>query len=367
MFNLQIANQLVQESQSNEFSIDFDGLWQWCGYSSKQKAKNRLLRNFEESLDYSSKWLKATTTGISAVKVEKINLTITAAKEFAMLAQTEQGREVRRYFIEAEKQLRRPKTALEMAKENVRILEILEASEKKLALQQRDVDFVTSVKETENFLNLNQFAKSIDVSRNLLMSQMRDMQILNKDNTPKQRYMPNYFKTTISVKNKKQISTTLITGKGSTWLHGKLIESGFIDPMRQLRGLYYIKPNPDKGYLLSALMTAGFLFIMEINREQITKDALSFVGKVNYQHQGRSAAITDSIREYFDNRFTRTRTFREGNPILFKTRKVYTHCGILLSEDTMAHCINLKGSHAGGVKLSQDYLIYDLDSWNQLC
>jgi len=105
MFNLQIANQLVQESQSNEFVVDFGGLWQWCGYSRKDKAKEMLVKNFTENAEYRFSTTSGKTPHGGRPSV-LIQLTLDAAKAFALLAQTEQGKEVRRYFIEAEKQLR---------------------------------------------------------------------------------------------------------------------------------------------------------------------------------------------------------------------------------------------------------------------
>ena len=44
-----------------------------------------------------------TTTGISANPRKIISLSVNAAKEFAMLSQTKQGKQVRRYFLEVEK------------------------------------------------------------------------------------------------------------------------------------------------------------------------------------------------------------------------------------------------------------------------
>ncbi len=49
-FNIELAKQLVESYE--EFPVDFDLLWQWCGYSRKQKAKDMLIRNFEENFDF---------------------------------------------------------------------------------------------------------------------------------------------------------------------------------------------------------------------------------------------------------------------------------------------------------------------------
>jgi transposase len=52
-FNLELAKQLTEQANhDNEFCVDFDLLWQWCGYNQKSDAKEVLKRNFEIDLDY---------------------------------------------------------------------------------------------------------------------------------------------------------------------------------------------------------------------------------------------------------------------------------------------------------------------------
>lgn len=92
-FNLEIAKQLTQDAESNEFSVDFDLLWEWCGYSSKHKAKEQLKKNFEEELDYiqtfpqSGEWASAGgSSDQPPIRTIKIWTTPDCAKEFGMLA-----------------------------------------------------------------------------------------------------------------------------------------------------------------------------------------------------------------------------------------------------------------------------------------
>lgn len=114
-FNLELAKQLTQDAEANEFSVDFDFLWEWCGYNQKSDAKKVLKRNFEEGLDYVENPLSQTPEWASAegssdhppIRTIKIWTTPDCAKEFGMLAKTEKGKQVRKYFIRAEKELRR--------------------------------------------------------------------------------------------------------------------------------------------------------------------------------------------------------------------------------------------------------------------
>jgi phage anti-repressor protein len=101
MFDFDMASSLVHSNK--QYPVNFDDLWLWCGYSRKDNAKKVLLENFEEDFDFSLELRKTPKGGRPS---ELIFLTLDAAKEFAMLARTEQGKEVRKYFIEAEKKAR---------------------------------------------------------------------------------------------------------------------------------------------------------------------------------------------------------------------------------------------------------------------
>ena len=94
--------------EDTAFPVDFDDAWQWVGYSTKQKAKDALERAFVEGEDYhinrKVKVVKRKQGGGTAA--DSINLSLDCFKAFCMMAGTEKGKEVRRYFIEAEKRLR---------------------------------------------------------------------------------------------------------------------------------------------------------------------------------------------------------------------------------------------------------------------
>ncbi len=103
-FSIELAKQLVESYE--QFSVDFDLLWQWCGYSRKQKAKDMLIKNFEKHFDFEITQSGELRPQGGYSNREIIKLTTDCAKEFGMLAQTENGKLVRKYFIAAEKELR---------------------------------------------------------------------------------------------------------------------------------------------------------------------------------------------------------------------------------------------------------------------
>ena len=98
----EVAYELVEQvvNSKKKFVVDFDNLWKWCGYSSKHKAKEQLKRNFNEHTDY----IEINEVNGSS-KLIKVYTTTDCAKEFGMLSRTEAGRAVRKYFIEAEREL----------------------------------------------------------------------------------------------------------------------------------------------------------------------------------------------------------------------------------------------------------------------
>jgi phage anti-repressor protein len=85
------------------FSVDFDDAWKWVGYTTKYKAKEKLVSTFEEGIDFSTKGWKTPSGGRPR---EQILLTIDCFKMFCMMAGTAKGKEVRLYFLECEKQLK---------------------------------------------------------------------------------------------------------------------------------------------------------------------------------------------------------------------------------------------------------------------
>lgn len=86
------------------FPIDFDEAWKWIGYSTKGNALRVLEENFKQGEDFDFSLLinqKKQRGGDR--KTVKYSLTVDCFKSFCMMAGTEQGRNVRRYFLDVEK------------------------------------------------------------------------------------------------------------------------------------------------------------------------------------------------------------------------------------------------------------------------
>jgi phage anti-repressor protein len=87
-----------------QFPIDFDVAWFWVGYSRKSDAKELLESKFEKGFDFCGEVRKNSKRGRP---VEKIFLTPDCFKQFCMMAGTQKGKEVRRYYLNCESELKR--------------------------------------------------------------------------------------------------------------------------------------------------------------------------------------------------------------------------------------------------------------------
>lgn len=93
---------LIQSEK--EFPVDFDLAWQWIGYSRKSDAKELLESRFDKDFDFCGVFRKNAKRGRPILD---IYLTIDCFKQFCMIAGTSKGKEVRRYFLNCEIELKR--------------------------------------------------------------------------------------------------------------------------------------------------------------------------------------------------------------------------------------------------------------------
>ena len=112
------------ERNGTEFPVSFDLAWGIAGYSTKGNGKRKLVSaksQLVEGLDYLIQSDKSTQEGRSS---DSIQLTCDAFKQFCLLAETEEGRANRQYFIEAEKKWKLVKEIAPEVAQEVEILKI---------------------------------------------------------------------------------------------------------------------------------------------------------------------------------------------------------------------------------------------------
>lgn len=94
------------QSQDN-FPVDFDDAWQWLEFSTKGNAKRSFEKaGFLEGVDFFS-FIQNDKRETGATLRETIQLTIDCFKTWAMMVNTSKGKQVRKYFLDCETELRK--------------------------------------------------------------------------------------------------------------------------------------------------------------------------------------------------------------------------------------------------------------------
>ena len=137
----------LKYDSKNDFVIDLDNVWQWLGFSTKQKAKNLLEKNFVINTDYKilpNQLVKQYNYRHGGHNKEIIMLNIETFKKFCLKAGTKKADEVHDYFIKLENimfeitQEECEELKIQLENNNKKIIEIsLEAEkEKQNAIEQ---------------------------------------------------------------------------------------------------------------------------------------------------------------------------------------------------------------------------------------
>jgi len=153
---------LEAEQNGTEFPVPFEQAWQIAGYSRKDSAKRKLtgkrspLIENEDYLVRKGDFHKSVDSSLSGSSGDSISLSCDAFKHLCLMAETEQGRQIRQYFIEAEKQWRmveqqQPEYAKEIEMQKLRNEELQLEAQKAQAEAQK----------TQAELSLTQFRHSI--------------------------------------------------------------------------------------------------------------------------------------------------------------------------------------------------------------
>ena len=86
-----------------DFVINFDDVWEWCGFSKKGHAKRLFEKYFKENIDYKIALPQSgKRKNEGGHNKETILMTVNAFKKFCMKANTDKADEIHDYYIKLE-------------------------------------------------------------------------------------------------------------------------------------------------------------------------------------------------------------------------------------------------------------------------
>ena len=123
-------------------------------------------------------------------------LTLEMAKNVSMIQRSESGMRARKYFIECEKRLNAPvqiapKTRLELARENLALIEEIESKDALLLEQAPKVEYFDTVTQSEDEVSIGESSKILNLGYGsiTLFKKLRSANVLMHDNITYQTYV----------------------------------------------------------------------------------------------------------------------------------------------------------------------------------
>ncbi|QKQ75574.1 hypothetical protein [Nostoc sp. TCL240-02] len=99
-FTFETAEELYNCDE--KYPVDFEIAWKLLGYSRKDSAKRKLIGYFMQDTDYRLHSNVESAPDGGLTHREDIYLTVECFKEMGMLAKSEEGKQIRKYFLQCE-------------------------------------------------------------------------------------------------------------------------------------------------------------------------------------------------------------------------------------------------------------------------
>lgn len=218
---------------------------------------NQNFKSFEEKQDFMS---VVTTTDMpngGTKRIQDYVLTIDMAKELCMMSKTSKGREIRKYFIQVEKNWNNPdmivQRALAIQNSKVQLLEhknkLLEDKNakqaEKIAKDADDVVFAKAIRYSHHAISITELAEILTqngfvIGRNQLFQLLRNVKYLshqrNTWNLPMtDKVKRGYFRITHGItRDDRPYSQVWVTPKGQKHIINKALRGQFDDAYQEV-------------------------------------------------------------------------------------------------------------------------------------
>ena len=210
-------------------------------------------KGFEENEDFTSVLTSTVVANGARKPIQDYLVTIDMAKELCMMSKTEKGKEVRKYFIQVEKDWNSPDMIMHRALEvsNSRI-KLLTAKNQSLASKNKDlqdqidrdaedVTFAKAIRYSNHSIKVRELAailtqNGFQIGQNQLYQLLRLEHYISKHGTLPMgdKIKRGYFRVSHGVKNGHAWSTTLVTPEGQKHIINKALRGKFDDSYQKV-------------------------------------------------------------------------------------------------------------------------------------
>lgn len=131
---------------TNDFPINLEHVFKMIGFANKGNAKRTLENNFVKGEDYKSSFIPTEKREIGGSLIEQIMLNVDTFKNLCMIAKTEKGKEIRKYYVKLEniynkiikEEIENQQILLENEKENTK--KLIEEKDEQLKIKENDLE-----------------------------------------------------------------------------------------------------------------------------------------------------------------------------------------------------------------------------------